>query len=302
MARRRFHAMGTTVSVLLPVSQVAAPTKAVEELFATWEERLSRFQLESELSDLNRRAGEPVTVGPVLFDVVSAALDAAQVTEGRFDPTMQQQMVTLGYNQSFEKLRIVAPIAGQEPRPAGDWRRVRLDDTRRVITLPQGVGIDLGGIAKGMAVDAALARLKAMDVHAALVNAGGDLAVWGLPPGMDAWPIAIQGKDTWYTIPLSAGAMATSGISRRRWQQGTVTRHHLLDPSTGLPVDNELWSVTAVAGFCGQAEVAAKAAFMLGPAEGQRFIEGRGLSGLLVREDGSWEAAGRWPVAMAVRT
>jgi thiamine biosynthesis lipoprotein len=159
------------------------------------------------------------------------------------------------------------------------------------------VGIDLGGIAKGMAVDAALARLQALGVDAALVNAGGDLAVHGLPPGTDAWPIAVQGRDATFTIPLSHGAMATSGVSRRRWQQGTVTRHHLLDPSTGLPVNNGLWSVTVVAATCGQAEVAAKAAFTLGTDEGQRFIEGQGLSGLLVREDGDWRSAGRWPVA-----
>src|SRR5439155_22588655 len=131
-----------------------------------------------------------------------------------------------------------------------------------------GVGLDLGGIAKGMAVDAALARLRALGVDAALVNAGGDLAVHGRLPGGTAWPVVVQGRRAPQTVLLERGALATSGIARRRWQQGQQSRHHLLDPRTGLPAQSGLLSITVVAARCVQAEVAATAAFVLGPQEG----------------------------------
>lgn len=139
-----------------------------------------------------------------------------------------------------------------------------------------------------------------MGIRSALVNAGGDLAVLGQPPASgdrgDSWPVAIEGKDTSWTVPLHHGAMATSGIGRRHWRQGTEPRHHLIDPATGAPVRNELWSVTVVAARCELAEVAAKAAFVAGIQEGLALLAEYGVAGLFVTHDGSWMPAGSWPV------
>ena len=147
-----------------------------------------------------------------------------------------------------------------------------------------------------MAVDAALARLRAMGYAAALVNAGGDLAVHGALPFGDSWPIEIAGRRANWTIPLSYGALATSGISRRQWRRGGQARHHLLDPRTGEPVANDLWSVTVVAPTCDQAEVAAKAAFVAGPREGAALLRSYQFAGLFTLQDGTWRAIGSWPV------
>jgi thiamine biosynthesis lipoprotein len=109
-----------------------------------------------------------------------------------------------------------------------------------------------------MAVDAALERLRLNGIGTAMVNAGGDLAVLGLPPDAEQWPVAVPGQHHLWTIPLRRGSIATSGIARRHWWQGQTLRHHLLDPRTGLPAQSDLWSVTVIADRCEQAEVAAK--------------------------------------------
>jgi thiamine biosynthesis lipoprotein len=166
------------------------------------------------------------------------------------------------------------------------------------VTLPVGIKLDFGGIAKGMAVDAALEKLRQGGVSPALVNAGGDLAVLGLPPAVEHWQLAVPGRERFWTIPLRQGAMATSGIAHRHWWQGQTLRHHLLDPRTGLPAHSDLWSVTVVADRCEQAEVAAKVAFILGSQQGADFLRRHRIAGLLVREDGTWQAVEPWPVQL----
>jgi thiamine biosynthesis lipoprotein len=164
-----------------------------------------------------------------------------------------------------------------------------------MVTLPEGIGVDFGGIAKGMAVDAALEQLRIEGIQPALVNAGGDLAVLGVPAQEGQWPIEVQGKNCSWVIPFARGALATSGIDRRRWMQGSQARHHLLDPRTGLPAQNGLWSVTVATDRCEQAEVAAKVAFLLGKEKGSEFLQKHNIAGLLVQEDGTWTAVGSWP-------
>lgn len=296
MASTRFHAMGTTVAVLLPVAEADAGFQTVQSLFAEWESALSRFLPGSELSRLNASASAPIAVSPLLWTVLARALDAAATTEGRYDPTLHGQLVGLGYDRTFEQAPAEAAGAGPAPMPGGGWRRIVRDHERHTVMLPAGVGLDFGGIAKGMAVDAALAQLRALGFATALVNAGGDLAVQGSLPFGDTWPIEIAGRRANWTIPLRYGALATSGISRRQWRRGGQARHHLLDPRTGEPVANDLWSVTVVAPTCEQAEVAAKAAFVAGPRAGAALLHSYQLAGLFTLKDGTWRAVGSWPV------
>ncbi|MGH2484510.1 MAG: FAD:protein FMN transferase, partial [Ktedonobacterales bacterium] len=153
MAATRFHAMGTTVAVLLPSADADSGFAAVRELFATWESALSRFLPESELSRLNANAGAPMRVSPLLWTVLARALDAAATTVGRYDPSLRSQLVGLGYDRSFEQMPADADEASVHAAPGGGWRRIVRDHERHIVTLPVGVGLDFGGIAKGMAVD-----------------------------------------------------------------------------------------------------------------------------------------------------
>jgi FAD:protein FMN transferase len=298
MRRQEFRAMGTTIELLLPQRQIVQGGEAVRLLFAYWEQTLSRFQADSELSQLNCAAGKPTRVSQLLLDVLQTALAAAQATEGMFDPTLLNQLVRIGYDRSFEILPLRLPDALSAAIPGGGWRAIKIqhDGEQSYVTLPEGAALDFGGIAKGMAVDASLNRLKQLGIQTALVNAGGDLAALGLPAHTEHWLVGIQGKDVTWNIPLRSGALATSGTGRRRWQQGTQRRHHLIDPRTGEAAQSALWSVTVAAGRCEQAEVAAKVAFLLGPEDGKIFLHKHGLAGMFLFENGEWTTAGSWPI------
>lgn len=295
LARSHLRAMGTTISLLVPADDLKQGEEIVQTIFADWEQTLSRFLPESGLSQLNRLAGNPVIVEELLFTVMSRALAAAQATGGLYDPTLLNQLMQAGYDRTFDELPAEQPAAQYQASPGGKWRDIEVNQGLRLVTLPTGVGIDFGGIAKGMAVDAALKQLRLEGIQIALVNAGGDLAVQGVPLLEQQWPLEVQGKACSWVIPLKRGALATSGVARRHWRQGTQARHHLLDPRTGLPAESGLWSVTVAAALCEQAEVAAKVAFLLGEEQGSEFLCRHDLAGLFVREDGNWTAVGSWP-------
>lgn len=291
-----FRAMGTTVQVVVERAR-AEESKVVHDLFANWEATLSRFRPESELSHLNAHAGELVSVSPLLITVLRTALTAARATDGLFDPTLGRELAALGYDRSFESVPASQPASEVAPHPGGGWRAVEIDERERTVRIPTGVALDFGGIAKGMAVDAALAALTARGVYCAMVNAGGDLAVLGLPPGLPAWPLMVEDgaeRIPRWPISLRQGAVATSGIAGRHWRQGGEERHHLLDPHTGLPAASPWRAVSVSAALCSQAEVAAKVAFVLGPA-GPAFLEARGLAGFFVADDGGVQRVGGWP-------
>ena len=97
-------------------------------------------------------------------------------------------------------------------------------------------------------------------------------------------------------MPLVRGALATSGTTRRRWLQGDLARHHLVDPATGEPAASGLREVTVAAGTCRVAEVGATVAFVAGRRLGTALLERLGVAGLLVTEAGERIAVGRWPV------
>jgi thiamine biosynthesis lipoprotein len=291
--------MGTSVDVLLPLS-AGALVPRVEGLFSRWHATLTRFSPDSELSRLNASAGRPVRVSDLLFEVADAALEAAAETDGIFDPTLLHEISALGYDRTFDEVRSREPSRGAATTPArsrvASWADVHLDHARRSITLPTELGLDFGGIAKGMAVDAALAMLAAAGCEMAAVDAGGDLAVTGSAT-LPRWPVRVELPGGWRTISIPGGGLATSGISRRRWRLGDAEMHHLLDPRTGAPVVTELWSVTVAAATCRDAEVAATTAFVLGPVAGVRWLAERDLDGLFVFQVGRQIEAGPWASA-----
>ncbi len=276
-----FAAMGTTISILAPAQQLDLGLTLTRDLFAEWEATLSRFRPASELSQLNASAGRGMVLSPLLLTVLEEALAAAVATDGIFDPTLLPQLRQAGYDQSFASLPIRRPALDVSiaTQPGGAWRDIIIDHRHGLVIMPPGTALDFGGIAKGMAVDAALDRLAAAGITSALVNAGGDLGVRGLPTGLDHWPVAVPGDEV---LALRGGALATSGIERHNWWRGATFHHHLLDPRTGESTRNGLWSATVTAERCGQAEVAAKVAFILGPVSGSDFLEHIGLAGLLI--------------------
>jgi FAD:protein FMN transferase len=290
-----FPSMGTHVRVLAPSGSLEPARALTERLFARWEGVLSRFLPESDLSRANAAAGRPVEVDGILLDVTEAALAAARATGGFYDPTLERELVRIGYDRSFELIGTGGPPADR-PRRGGAWTQVKLDRERGTITVPAGCGLDLGGIAKGMAADAALDELAARGIRPALVSAGGDLAVRGLPPG-GSWDVLVGDGGDAQVVPLLRGALATSGTTNRAWRQGTFRRHHVVDPRSGEPARSGLRQVTVAASTGRAAEAMATAVLVAGAALGVRLVERAGLAALLVTDSGRPVTAGRWPQA-----
>jgi thiamine biosynthesis lipoprotein len=252
---------------------------AVRRLFDLWEDVFSRFRPTSELSRVNRTQSDVVLVSELFAHGLRAALNAAARTDGLVDPTLGASLVAAGYDRDFDRLTDdPAPVAAVTP---GRWKAVRLHG--RMLARPVGVELDLNGVVKSLAVDAALELIGGDG----FVAAGGDIAtrgdvVVGLPKG-DA-------------VTLHAGGVATSGTTRRRWQRGGETQHHLLDPKTGRPARSPWTEVTVVAADCVTADVAAKAAFLLGEG-GPEWLDARGLAGRFVASDDDLVANAHWQAA-----
>lgn len=258
MLRRRFRALGTDVELLLDAADDPAARRALavaEAELRRLERLLSRFDPRSELSRLNRAGGLECSADTLR--VVRLALEARRRTGGLFDPTVHDAVVAAGYDRSFERVAPDGPAAPAGARCGGE---VAVDGAR--IRLAAGVRLDLGGIAKGYAVDRACGLLAA--AGPCLVNAGGDLAVAG-----GRWPVAVEDGPT---LLLEHGALATSGRDRRRWRRGGEERHHVIDPRTGAPARTPLLRATVAAPTAAEAEVLATVALLGGAVEGPRVL------------------------------
>ena len=283
MERLAFHAMGTEVEVLLeaePRAEVARALGRVEPEFGRLEALLSRFRPDSELARLNAEGA--LEAGDELLELVDLALDARERTGGRFDPTVHDALVAAGYDRTFAELK---GSVGAGFAPVGGEVRI----VGRRIELQPGVRLDLGGIAKGCAVDRAVRALAPFGP--CLVNAGGDLAVRGVPAG-GHWSVGLETPSGQLTLGLTEGALATTGRDRRRWQAGGEERHHVIDPATGRPSATDLLTVTVAGRTAVEAEVRAKALFLAGAEAAALEAEATAVPAVLVAEDGDVRLVG----------
>ena len=254
----RFRAMDVDVVVYgADTRQVAA----VERLFADRDRVFSRFRPHSELALVNASRSPVVAVSPLFARALRAALDAARGTGGLVDPTLGAALEAAGYDRDFAAVRPDARPAG--PPTPGRWRRVRL--AGQVLVRPPHMRLDLNGVVKALAVDDALALLSG-DGY---VSAGGDVAVRG------GAVVALPGGGS---VRIDDGGVATSGTTHRRWLRGGAVQHHLVDPRTGRPAASRWSEVTVIGATCLEADVAAKAAFLLSD-DGPDWLDERGLAG-----------------------
>jgi thiamine biosynthesis lipoprotein len=279
--------------------EAVAALQEVPAWFAEWEQCLSRFRIDSELSRLNADAGFWMPLSETLWEVLMAAIDAARQSGGIVIPTLLDAVKAAGYTQDF-----AAGPGAAEPAlapVAAAWEAIEIDPRLRAVRLPEGLHLDLGGIAKGWAADAAARRLSAYGP--ALIDAGGDIAVSGPMADGAPWPVGVenplsQGASLGLLL-LAGGGVATSGRDYRRWKVGDAWRHHIIDPRTGQPAQTDSLTATAVAPTAREAEVAAKLLFILGDA-GLAWIESQpGHAGLVLREDGEQRTSSRWPDHLA---
>ena len=240
---------------------------------------MSHYRPESALSRLNREAARrPVTVEPELFEFLARSLQYSGESDGAFDITVGPLMKVWGFFDGEGRLPASGELA-QARRRVG-YRHVRLNLADRTVRFDvDGVEIDLGGIAKGYAVDRAVAVLAAHDVTAALVSAGGSTVhASGAPPGLDAWDIHVQdpvapGKVA-FTVALRDRAMSIAGSTEKYFEAGGARYSHIMDPRTGRPVQGIL-SVVAIAATGTEADALDNVLFVKGLDESRHYLAWR---------------------------
>lgn len=275
----KFRAMNSDILLAAEGESAAEGFDATRVYIEAAEERFSRFRETSELTQLNRSAGQWVTVSSDMFTVLVLALNLYHSTDGLFNPSILPDLQRAGYTRSMDEIR----IHGADPEPVNHFPEhslpfdsLRLDRAQSRVFLPKGMQIDLGGIAKGWIAEQA-ARLLSAYSPACAVSAGGDMFMIGQPLGQTGWDVALEDpRDPSMDLIIlwiDEGAVVTSSVARRTWQQGSQPRHHLIDPRSGQPAETPWLSVTVFAPHAAEAEAFAKAILIGGPEVAQRLTD-----------------------------
>lgn len=284
--------MATRFRIVLYAADEAAAKRASAAAFrrvADLNAIMSDYLPESELMRLCQRAGGPaVTVSPDLFAVLARAAEISRITDGMFDVTVGPVVRLWRRSRRSQLLPDEKELAAA--RALVDYRLITLDPAARTVRLAKpGMLLDLGGIAKGYAAEAAQAVLKQHGVTRALVAAGGDIAVSGPPPGKPGWEVGVArapGEPAdGPTLVLHDAGVSTSGDAEQYVEIGGKRYSHIVDPRTGLGLTDS-WQVTVIAPDATTSDGMTKVLCVLGPEKGLRAIAGLGVSARLVRKAG----------------
>lgn len=237
---------------------------------------MSHYRPESELSRLNREAARgPVSVTTELFDFIVEALRYSRESDGAFDVTVGPLMKAWGFFRGEGRLPSEAELAAAR-RLVGSTHVVVDPGARTIAFDTPGVELDLGGIAKGYAVDRAVRLLRRRPIESALVSAGGStIYALGAPPGRNAWAVEIQdpmvSSRTAFTVDLKDRALSLAGRSEKSFEADGRTYSHIMNPRTGRPVEGVLAvAVLTTTGTAGDA--LDDALFVLGPGRGRHYV------------------------------
>lgn len=286
------HTMGTTWQVKLVVARnrdlhplhsgIQAQLDAIVAQMSTWEAG-------SDISRFNRAAPGSVQPLPALFaQVLDAALDIAARSGGAFDPTIGPLVALWGFGAHAHAQRIPDTATLAATRARCGWQR--LHRQHGALQQPGGIALDLSAIAKGFGVDQISRWLRQQDVHAALVEVGGELHGHGCKPDGQPWRVLVEtgAEEAASTdlpprvIALDDLAVATSGDRWHHFEQDGAQFSHTLDPRTGAPVTRAAAAVTVVAEDAMHADGWATALTVMGVEQGLAFARAQGLAARFV--------------------
>ncbi len=241
---------------------------------------------DSEIFRINQAAGKSaVQVSADTFEVIERAIEYADRTDGALDISVSPLMELWGFGSDSNQ--IPADDELKKKLSLVDYRKITIDKSHSTVKLElSGMKIDVGGIAKGYAVDKASQVLKDAGIQSALVNAGGDIYATSSPPGKDSWRIGIRhprnNADLLGVVDLEDKAVATSGDYENFFEVDGERYCHIMNPKTGRPVAG-IMSVTIVANDTAAADALATAIFPLGAEDGMKLIEElEGVDGVIV--------------------
>ena len=295
VARAEWHAheaaiMGTRVAVEVWHEDAAAATAAIDAVIAEMrriDALMSHYKPDSQLSRINREAaGSPVAVEPELAALIARSLEFSRMSDGAFDISY----ASVGYLYEYRERRRPDEPEILAALPAVNWRLIDVDLQASTVRFHKdGMRIDLGGIAKGYAVDQGIAILRGRGISHGSVTAGGDSRVLGDRIGRP-WVVGIRHPDdasrVIARIPLEDAAISTSGDYERYFDEDDVRYHHIINPRTGKSAAG-VRSVTVIGPEAILTDGLSTSLFVLGPERGLALIDGmEDVDAVIVRDDG----------------
>lgn len=280
--------LDTVITLTAYVDDASVLKDALDEC-ARYEALLSRTVEGSDVWRVNHAGGAPVTVSRETIEILEAARRVSELSGGAFDVSIAPASTLWDFTSGEKVLPDADALA--EAAQKVDYSRIAIDGNE--VTLPEGMMIDLGGIAKGYIADRVKAYLEGRGVTSAILSFGGNIVAIGTKPDGKPWKVGIQDIDRptgEYMLVAKnfGGSTVTSGIYERGFEVDGTWYHHILDPATGWPVQNELASVTIFSDSSMLGDALATAAFALGSQGGAALIEGiDGVEAVFIARDRS---------------
>ena len=264
--KKKFIISGTYLEVTSPYKEAAG---IVYREFNRLDKIFNSYDPDSELSRLNEADKEPFKSSDELIEILQRSREVHDLSEGAFDVTQGsvykfwKELIRKGEVGGFPTLEVMNKL-----KASGGMEGLEVDFTNRTVTInKQGLAVDLGAIAKGYIVDKAIFQLKQAGIKSALINAGGDIYCLGKRFNKP-WEVGIKSPGQFQKILetqlLIDEAVATSGGYEQFFSFQGKNYSHLIDPRKGYPVDNNIISVSVIAGDCATADSLATTFFILG--------------------------------------
>jgi thiamine biosynthesis lipoprotein len=277
-AEKSFQALGTLNDIKIYGCRDGLVLDEAVSRVRQIEQRMSAFIEESDVSRINRNAGEKlVEIHPETASLIKKSITFSILTDGAFDITVRPLVELWGIGRKRNEIPSKDSI--DTAKRLVDYRKILLDEKTSMAGLREkGQAIDLGGIAKGYAAEEVKRVLAENGATSALINLGGNILTIGKQPDGQPWQIGIQnpvlptGK---YLGILSAAdkTIVTSGSNERFFITNGKRYHHILDPRTGEPSQSGLLSITAVCGASADADALTTSIFVLGPENGMKLVK-----------------------------
>lgn len=270
--------LGTVVNLSVYNADKEAAVKGAFDLITEWENILSDEISTSEVSQINANAGiEPVEVSAATFNLVEEAIHYGDLSNGGFDVTTGP--LTNLWRIGYDDARKPSQEEIDQTLPKVDYTKIVLDEANQTVYLPsENMELDLGGIAKGFIADEIVKYFDDEGVTTAIIDLGGNVYVKGHRPSGEEWTVGVQNPylgrgQLLGRIKASDLSVVTSGIYERYLEVGDERYHHILNPKTGYPFDNEIAGVTIVSETSLAGDALSTAVFSLGLEEGLALIE-----------------------------
>lgn len=264
---KEFMKTTITIKVVQENQGTVEINEAIQKAFERFDyvvKKFTRFNDDSELSNLNRQSGKKIKVSEEFFMLIQKMYEMYKKTNGAFDPSVIDFLEVYGYDKNYDFKKLDNPKLDQFVEDISKKKKsfsdVEMFERTSEVILPKNLRIDLGGIGKGYAIDLAFNELKTICSNF-LIDGGGDIRVRGVNEKGELWKVGLRDREKVHGyLELNNQSLASSGS----WARKVKQFHHLINPKTGKPVDQKFNTVFVLADDATTADAWATALFVLG--------------------------------------